>query len=135
MDNPEPHPKIALTIERVCCPLHGEPFREEWPRGYMPFALTLLQAVLARPAFVDECEGHADWVDGALDATPLCERVTRDELLAAFTGCGIGKGAVCDNCGVTREGVAMLLSEPGNAVPSHRDHVCFVCIVDQLRPS
>jgi hypothetical protein len=129
----DPHPGIELSIPRVCCPLHGEAFRHEWPKGFMPFALSLLQGVLASPQFVEECEANVEWVNGALDREPLCERVDSETLLAALRDCGIGKDGTCENCRETRAGVRMQLAEPGTTVPRWIDHVCFECIVFRLR--
>lgn len=135
MHDDEPQPAIALSISRVCCPLHGEPFREEWPKGWMPFSLMLLRAALATPTLIDEAEQDVNLINGALDRTPLCERVEPEVLMEAYTDCGLGRMARCDNCGVPRQGVVMLLTQPGNVVPTRLDHVCFDCIVTRLRPT
>jgi len=129
----DPRPKIELTIGRVCCPLHSEPFREEWPKAWMPFSLTLLQAALASETLADEAEQTEGWLNDALDRVPLCERVERDVLMQAYIDCGLGRIARCDNCGVPRQGVVMRLMQPGNTVPTRLDHVCFECIAKRLR--
>src|ERR1700733_7015313 len=91
----EPRPKIELTIGRVCCPLHSEPFRDEWPKGWMPFSLTLLQAGLATETLIDEAEQDPHLIDGALDRVPLCERVDPDVLMRAYIDCGLGRESKC----------------------------------------
>lgn len=132
-DDTDPRLGIDLTIPRVCCALHGEAFRHEWPKGWMPFTMSLLNIVMAQQAFVDECEGSPGWVNDALDRSPLCERVEPETLLEALTDCGVGKQGVCENCGVDQPGVRMQLAPPGGGVPAWIDHVCFDCIVYRLR--
>jgi hypothetical protein len=129
----DPRPKIELTMGRVCCPLHSEPFREEWPKGWMPFSLTLMQAALASETLADEAEQSEDWVNGALDRVPLCERVEPAVLEQAYVDCGLGKLSRCDNCSRTAQGVTMRLMMPGNMLPTLLDHVCFECITTRLR--
>lgn len=129
----EPHAQIDLMIAHVTCPLHSEPFREDWPLGWLPFSVELLRIVTGESLFMDECASEPGWINGALDRLPLCERVSDVDLLEAYQECGIGKVSVCENCDSSRRGVTMRLMQPGNEVPSRLDHVCFECVVYRLR--
>lgn len=132
--NDEPQVRLELSIGRVACPRHSEPFREEWPKGWTTFALTLLQAGLATETLMDEAEQNAAMIDGALERLPLCERVAPAVLMQAYIDCGLGRESRCKNCGNVAQGVVMRLLEPGNVEPSYVDHVCFECIAIRLRP-
>lgn len=129
----DPRPSIELTIGRVCCPLHGEVFREEWPKGWMPFSLTLLQAALGSETLADEAEQSEGWLNAALDRLPLCERVDAAVLEQAYVDCGLGRVSSCENCRREAQGVVMRVLEPGAKVPRRLDHVCFECITTRLR--
>ena len=92
MKRPGPTPTIELSVQRVTCPRHGEPFRARWPKGWPRFTLAVIRALLEEPTFAEALHGDIAAVNAALDVRPACERVPPDVLRAAYRDCGTAPG-------------------------------------------
>lgn len=128
-----PWTAIDLTVERVACPRHGEPFRHRWPQGFPTLATTLLQAVLEDPAFVGVTGGEVDQINTTLTARAMCERVSKPTLMAAYITSGVGVEKRCELCRERSLGTPYKMGRPGGVV-SYR-HVCFSCVIYRLNPA
>lgn len=120
----EPIP-IDLSLERVACPRHGEPFRTKWPDGFMVFSLNLFEA------FIKEKDDDIS-VQETIDARPLCELVNAFDLLHAYQASEIGIMASCAICGYERPGTPYqtMVKRQTRLYP----HMCFECVVFRLQP-
>jgi hypothetical protein len=138
-----PPEAIAMTMDRVICMVHWEPFRARWPTGYPIFMVDAFSRVLgpesapelqeklwadARAALrVEELpEDPKLAIEAALDRTPLCCRLPDETLLDVYAKCGVGVPGRCAGCG--RRSV---LGAPFSTVHQKMPHVCFRCVVKQ----
>ena len=127
--NPATTTAIVLLHNRVCCPVHGEPFRAEYPKGYPTFMIKSFQEVTVVPGLWDECkrltgkeEPTAKDLEAVFDVKPICCRLPVAKLVEVYEDCGIGKVARCDVCRVKRKGTPITASNV-----SYK-HCCFMCI-------
>ena len=118
-------PEVSLALDMVFCRVHGEPFRPRWPKGYAIASIELLKAWIS----TQEETGKIEDVNGILKERPLCCRVSRDVLYAAYLASGVGKSRRCDLCGKTRAGTKFQAYDSQHAQRFFR-HVCFVCVMD-----
>ena len=72
-----PENAINLDHTRMLCPMHGEPFRKEWPSGYPHYVVMSFQLVTALDGFWNKNEGETDkdYIERALSAKPTCCRI------------------------------------------------------------
>lgn len=130
-------PFAELSFNRMFCSLHGEPFREQWPRGAILFQLKGLQAVLEKDG--DDLKGlvaivkapedpNTRGLELLLDRKPVCCRLPRDRLLALYTETGIGKKARCVSCHRKQLGTSLRSRQSDESVITI-PHVCFSCLV------
>lgn len=124
-------PRVNLTFERALCPMHGEPFREGWPAGYVQWLLPALDAVMAQEGFKAYASGEVEKVNRLLDQKPLCCRLSAEKLLELYVACGVGKRSVCNGCSKLALGTPYGVMSPTG--PSRYRHLCFVCVVHSLR--
>lgn len=117
---------IDLSFERTVCARHGEPFRINWPAGFMVFGLTVFEAFVKQPAAQD-----ID-IQAAIDARPLCELVNTFDLMHAYQRSDIGVQGECALCGVERAGTPYN-TQLGGKVKTYA-HLCFECVVYHLTP-
>ena len=128
-----PTPTIELSVQRVTCPRHGEPFRARWPKGWPRFTLAVIRALLEEPTFAETLGGDIAAVNAALDVRPACERVSPDVLRAAYRDCGIGTRARCVVCR-RRDRVGTPYSRRVGGQTVDDAHVCFDCVLTRMSP-
>jgi len=131
---------IAISIERIACPRHGEPFRANWPKGWAMFSLPLVQEILESEEVHEEIaklEGHEGdpdhklnprTVEQVLDIRPACCRVSPERLLKAYHESNVGTIKRCKVCGKKRSGTSYKTSL------AELSHVCFECVIHQMAP-
>jgi hypothetical protein len=49
------NPKITLTFTEMFCSIHGEPFREQWPKGVALAQLGMFNAALRDDRIIEAC--------------------------------------------------------------------------------
>ena len=125
-DGGEEHVDVDLTFDRVVCPRHGEPFRDEWPNGFPTFSMLLFEDLSKNETFLEVVGHDTKLISAAFDRQPLCERVSKPTLMGAYLASGIGKEAKCSNCGEINYGT------PYRTTGQHFKHLCFECIVYRL---
>lgn len=135
MSEPGAKPSLEITPERVICSLHGEPFREQWPKGYSEMVVAAIDHVLDSDGFRGDAKNLcAEGVEkpgvremtAALDLLPVCCRLTSDQLLKAYKAAKIGRTKRCKLCGKKREGTHF------RTTTVEFRHVCFICVVGRL---
>ncbi len=122
---------VDLTYERVLCPQHGEPFRTDWPDGFLEMSKVLFEALIKDRAF-ETIGGNRMLIHEALDRSPICERVDKQALYGAYLMAGFGTVAVCSVCGDRAAG-APYQAQVSAATTNHYPHLCFRCVVYGLR--
>lgn len=146
-----PRPVVDLSFERMFCGIHGEPFRERWPRGALIFQLAALKHVLGTQEFWDENDQrfggksspdaeipHAQ-IEQLLDIQPLCCRLDKAKLLELYEyqhasgGIGIKSFCFAPACGAFALGAPFLQAVPGGG-RQRIGHVCFRCIAFRVTP-
>lgn len=127
-DGSEEAVQVDLTYDRVVCNRHGEPFRDEWPKGFPTFGILLFQEISDEDTFLDVVGKDTKLISAAFDRLPICERVSKPVLMGAYLSAGIGKRAKCDNCGAIEDGTSY------RTTIDRFEHLCFQCIVYRLAP-
>lgn len=118
----ESKPSIMLEPGRVICKLHGQPFRANWPEGYVKFLLFAMNAVLGQEGFVALAGGNVETINALLDDRPLCCRMSPEKRLEAYAQSGIGHPGYCRLCRQHRTVVDVPIGQFG--LPHA---VCFRC--------
>lgn len=156
MDKPDPsdakddgeRPLIDLSQRRMFCSIHGEPFREQWPRGALIFQCKALEVIFKDSSFWDEIEARfgpakpvpASSIEAVLDSRPVCCRLGGDRLLETYewqyANKGIGTQGFCQapRCGRFAPGAPMLFKPPGRDA-QRTPHVCFQCVAMYIVPA
>ena len=116
-------PGITMEPHRVICKLHGEPFRANWPAGYVPFLLFALDKVMGQEEFVAYAGGEVAKVNALLDERPLCCRLSPDDRLEAWSKTGLGQRGFCRVC---RQPANVVTIPIGAGGLPHA--VCFICM-------
>lgn len=130
----DPTKMIELTRERALCPVHGEVFRDEWPRGFPIFMVTAFQAVTAIEGIWDEARRRSGITDATaklspktleavFDARPMCCRLPPRVLARLIEDARKGRRGWCRVCGEKRAGEAIQTSNLGR-IP----HICYGCV-------
>lgn len=124
---------FVLTHQRVMCPLHALPFRDEWPRGVVIFTVAIVKYVTAIDGIWDEARELANAgpdaelgikaLEPVLDRRAACCRVTPNELVAVYEETKIGVKRHCKFCGIKRMGTPVQATNLGRV-----RHACFVCM-------
>ena len=129
-----PSEPIDLDYTQVFCPRHGQPFREDWPKGYIVASLELLKEVMNSETFQKLTDGQVSMINSLLRARPLCERVSAATLLRVYIVAGIGRERRCELCRDRGLGTSFNMGRPNGQVVSYR-HVCFNCVIYRLQPA
>lgn len=127
-----PRPVINMPFKSVLCARHGEPLREKWPQGYVPFAIEALRDVAAQPEIAEACEGRHEALAALLAEKPLCCRLTPERLVQVYIAAGFGKRGVCWICRSLAVGAAFRHYNRFKRL-NRIGHVCFTCIVNEIR--
>lgn len=135
----EKNPAIEMTVRRVSCPRHGEPFRDQWPKGWALFSVQLMQWVLDDPRTLKEARDLAGvgaeekvepkWIEAVLDVRPACCRIGNTRLMRAYEESQVGHRARCRVCKRKR------LGTPYQTIRQRVEHVCFDCVLYRMEPS
>lgn len=143
-------PFIELTFERMFCGIHGEPFREQWPRGAVIFQLKAFTILVEDATFWEELERRFGLdVDASdeqrhermgkmFDVRPLCCRLG-DKLVDVYVwqyeNKGIGVPGFCCNphCGSFALGAPFKQKLPDGRV-DRIPHICFRCVAFNIAP-
>lgn len=125
-------PQIVLPVEAVCCRAHGEPFRTDWPKGYLGFCLELATTAIETS---DELKRATGGDVNKLNAViaefgPLCRLVDRKQRMAAYErGAEISKGwaqhGICQACSKFKKGRRGKFRARGGILLERL--VCFEC--------
>lgn len=76
---------VEISPQRVACPGHGEHLREQWPRGFAVFAITMFQVATESPRLWAACREAAGLPRDANDLGPqLINLVTEKRPLCYF---------------------------------------------------
>lgn len=123
---------IMLTQARMCCSLHGEPFRAQYPKGVPIFMVHSFQMVTAIPGIWEEArriagaapdtELHPKTMEAVLDVKPICCRLTRKQLFDCYIESKVGTMGRCRVC--HRKGIG---TEYKTATQFFA-HLCFECV-------
>jgi hypothetical protein len=123
---------IVLDHRRSLCPLHGEPFRAQWPLGFAIFMVKGFQAVTAIDGIWDEARRlHGLAADADLDpkklelvfdVRPICCRLSKQALRGLYVDCAIGVTRRCRVCNRKALGTEYKSQQQDFA------HLCFDCV-------
>lgn len=129
----------AVVAVAKLCALHGEPFRERWPKGMAQVVILVCDEVLQDPelwALADEIVAARpeiatpfDGIREALADVRVCCRVAKERLMRLYIDAGIGRLRRCVICKQTRQGTPMRSLDPKTRVVSTLRQVCFYCTV------
>lgn len=94
-------------IGHVLCPVHGEPFRSQWPKGVGAIVKLFADVFGTDEQLAEEVNATTNAAELPFEQAVLvclarrsvCERVTPDRLIAMYAEAKIGKFDVCDVCG------------------------------------
>ena len=142
----EEHPTIRLERERVLCIRHGEPFREQWPKGFPIMSLRLFEHTWGMKGdeklhekliaearrlvpIAEDAKVGLDGMHAVMDAKPLCCRIEPALLEKLYVESGIGVIERCLNCRQRKLGTPFCTSKHGRL-----RHICFNCVVFKMRP-
>ncbi len=118
-------PAIVHEPHRVICAKHGQPFRADWPAGYVPFMLLALQRVLDQEGFAAYAGGEVENINSLLDEKPLCCRMSQDHRLEAYATSGIFKPGFCRICRSPARVVTIPFGHDDGVLPHA---VCALCL-------
>lgn len=129
-ESPPVPPEHTFGFEHCFCSRHGEPFRAEYPKGYIVTSVQLFHDVLqldatdadAKKESGGETYGPED-LKKILARKPACCRVSQRRLLELYAESGIGVLARCRVCRRKAVGAPYTTQQRGY------DHVCFDCVV------
>jgi len=83
-------PRIELDFQTAWCPLHLEPFRDDWPAGAAVGMLRLFDAAVRDPRVTQHAGGDADNLNSTLgEFTPLCCFIDAGELSLVYAEAGV----------------------------------------------
>lgn len=135
----DPAKTVNLVSNRVICQRHGEPFRSQWPKGYLVFGLEGLYYLLnedkrlfddaARLKVGDEPVQRG--IERALDEKPVCCRLPTDKVMSGYMKSGIGRRGRCEVCKDMSVGTSFKANSRRGVIDF--DHVCFHCVLHAFR--
>jgi hypothetical protein len=133
----DPPNLIFDPFVHVTCSRHSEPFRAEYPRGFVVFTMTLLTDCFKSEEIQREArsleEGWEDRFIALLKERPACERAEADALKRAYrTARDDWPFGVCENCGLAKKGAPYTIK---HVVEKRYSHICFDCVVDFMVPA
>lgn len=122
-----------LEMHRVICTRHGEVFRHRWPRGYVRFCTIGFKLVVDGERFAAATEGKVEEIGPQLDITPICCRLSDEQLLSVYEQTRVGRRRRCGLCKRKRDGTSYRIEQSaGSSKFFVIPHVCFRCVV--MRP-
>lgn len=122
---------LSFPVNALLCNRHGEPFRLEWPKGYLSVVGCMLSWLKSSPGFAQECEGKTDNLVKLLQEKPFCCRISKGELIQIYLDSGIGKLASCDQCKKTSQGTEYRFFNMFGKARLLK-HFCFECLVKSM---
>ena len=139
-------PVIELSFDRMFCAIHGEPFREQWPRDAVIFQLRAIEFLLHDEPTRTEAAQLAGlatgtppdpkMIEAVLDKRPACCRLGGERLLEVYefqhANKGIGAKGFCPNCGRFALGAPYRNNTPSGV--QRLPHVCFRCVAMFIVP-
>jgi hypothetical protein len=146
----DPSQFVEMTFTRMFCPVHGEPFREQWPRGAALFQLPAIAHIFGLQDFWAELDrrfpGEASEAEfrsrvGVMfDLKPVCCRLGPAKLLEFYVWQheqgGIGRRGFC--CSPHCNGTLAFGTAFKQALPNGRveivPHICFRCVAHYVIP-
>lgn len=123
---------VELPVQAVVCPVHGEPFRAQWPLGYPGFSIEIFKAAAATDELFEAAGGDAHRLNAAIaEFGPCCRLVTAEDRLRAYkAACDMSPSfkqhGICVICRKWKPGTAYSATQPAGAVLTR--HVCFECV-------
>lgn len=126
-DPPPPNVDVMLTLNRVVCSLHREPFVVDFPKGYIQFMLYAFDEFTKMESFPEKKED----IDSVLDEKPLCCRLSKATLLETYEEAGkeFNKKR-CQFCQRFKVlGSRFRVIEPETNRTRTYQHICFRCVV------
>jgi hypothetical protein len=123
-------PTVDLPVQAVCCAVHGEPFRHQWPAGYPTFAVTILKAALAAHELIDAAGGDTARLNAAIaEFGPLCRLVDAEARLEAYqaaakSASGWRSHGICAMCRKWKPGTPFSGRVRGGVITRH----VFECV-------
>ncbi len=130
--DPENFDGIVLDHKRASCPLHGEVFRAQWPKGLPIFMVKAFQLATGIDSVWAEArrihgipEGEdidVKKLEAVFDLKPICCRITRAQLLELYIDARIGTLRRCRVCNRKKLGV------PYKTQEQDFEHLCFECV-------
>jgi hypothetical protein len=131
--DPLDKPYLDLKLPQAAvCPIHGEPFRKDWPKGYGQIAILVIETIQEDEGLAEEAAGDPLRLPDLLLKRPACERVPRGRLMKMYVDAKIGVDGTCIICGRRRLGTEYQRASRGKNVKIK--HVCFDCVLDRLQP-
>jgi len=138
---PAGKPTVNFDIPTTVCPLHGEVFRAEWPRGWLQFCLEGFQRLMADEDFTGELvemgadparpfSDQVDVINRAFGQRPLCCRlkdVSEEALLETYLKSDHWATKACVVCFMVRQGA------PFRSAEKNYRHVCLECVIRRMR--
>jgi len=153
-DGEMPKDFLDCTHPRMFCPMHGEPFRESWPKGGMIFQLMAMKEVIGTPEWNREYDvlvppplvkpdppppPNYRAMEKLLDKRPVCCRLPPDRLLAimleAMTTAKVGVSARCLHCNRQRLGSPYRNFDLRTGTTRTIKHLCLHCVVYSIAPA
>lgn len=123
------NPKVQLEVTDVICSLHGEPFREDWPKGYGLASVKLFEEFAQLADVHAYTGGKAEKLPAAVaEFGPLCCAVGRNIMKKVYLNSGIEQFGKCRVCGAVEKGAAIRVREEDEV--RMIEHVCFNCVLD-----
>ena len=114
-------PKIELSTKRVGCDVHVQ-FADKWPEGYIKFSIILINLWFK---YGSNIPAAIENIEKILDKIPICCRVSDEQLMKAYKGCGIGRMKRCTVCGMKGFGTPYTTTGKGK----YEKHACFTCVI------
>lgn len=143
----DPQTTAVLEVTSLICAKHGEPFRNEWPKGVARIvglfhewwsrnldAITPeIMAKHAENKTASNPTSDAAAAFSILVDRPFCCRLSEAELLHLYIECKIGTTARCQYCGNTRPGSPIMAVNHWGRRVKRWKHLCFLCSIKHLQ--
>lgn len=132
-------PKLAFDpFKHLACARHAEPFRAEYPSGFVVFTMGLMKEAFANEEVQRLARSMDDgWEErllAALADKPACEWTEPDVLKRLYrTARSDWSFGVCENCRLAKKGAPFETRWAG--IQQKKSHVCFDCVVDFMVPA
>lgn len=136
---------LQLDVQAVACVVHAEPFHAQWPAGWLPFALYLMQHALGDAPqegdfarVLKAAHDRGQPLEQSLAALlpeygPLCHIAKPETLLAAYSAADemsdvFGRAVACTNCRRVAERGAPFRFNNAHGGPAVQRRLCFKCV-------